>query len=210
MHTTTKPRPRSQLISPNYTAQNWQDLNLDPDNADEAQWQKAGEIIKDRIEGRFLKPADALIEAEADKTQGTFGFAILALDFLVIETVQGFREGRINHTGQSETLFKNFLKEWSLFKESVSVEAEQEDKARKLYLSGRCALHHSGSTDFLKVGISGTALEFSADGLIRINRTLFHQSLSQEFTSFIEAIETPGDPILRRNVKTKMNEICQK
>ncbi|NRP86691.1 hypothetical protein GFPCMMHI_02599 [Ensifer adhaerens] len=210
MHATTKPSPRSQLISPKYTAQNWQDLNLDPDNPDEAQWQEAGDIINDRIEGRFLKPADALIEAEKDKTEGTFGFAILALDFLVIETVQGFREGKINHNGQSKTLFKNFLTEWSLFKESVPVEAEREPQAIKLYENGRCALHHSGSTDFLKVGISGEALEFSEDGSILINRTLFHRRLSEEFTCFIEAIKAPGDPVLRRNVKTKMTEICQK
>jgi len=210
MDATMEPSPRSQLISPKYTAQTWQDLNLDPDNPDEVQWQKAGDIIKDRIEGRFLKPADALIKAEEDKTQGTFGFAILALDFLVIETIQGFREGKVNHNGQSKALFKNFLTEWSLFKESVPVEDEREEKAIKLYENGRCALHHSGSTDFLKVGISGKALEFSADGLIRISRKLFHQSLSQESSRFIQAIETPGDPVLRRNVRTKMDEICQK
>jgi hypothetical protein len=210
MQAKLKPSPESQWISPKYTAHKWRQLNLDPNTPDEAQWREAGDIIKDRIEGRFLKPAAALIRAEENTTRGTFGFAILALDFLVIETIQGFREGKINHNGQSEALFKNFLKGWSVFEESVPLQAERERQAQRLYRNGRCALHHSGSTDFLKVGISGKALAFSEDGLIRINRNLFHKSLSEEFNNFIEDIRTPGNPNLRRNAKIKMDSICQK
>ncbi|MBD9373449.1 hypothetical protein IB238_12545 [Rhizobium sp. ARZ01] len=205
----TKPSPKSQWISPNYTAQHWQNLNLDPDKPDEKQWTKAADILKDRIEGRFLEPAKSLIEAEEGKSRRTYGFAILALDFLVIETIEGFRKGLPDHNGESKKLFRSFLPAWKPFQDSVPVEADREAQSTKLYENGRCALHHSGSTDFIAVGISGKVLEFS-EGLIRINRNAFHQGLVEEFNRFIDAIKTPGNPDLRRNVKTKMDAICQK
>lgn len=197
-------------ISPTYTVRDWRNLKLDPDAPDENQWEQAANILKDRIEGRFLKPAQALIDMAEDDPCLRFGFAILALDFLVIETVQGFRKGCVNHDGESKALFKRFLVLWSAFQKCVPDQAERDTKAERLYKSGRCALHHSGSTDRLIVRRTGDQmLEFGPDGRIELNRTVFHQELSDEFARYIDELKNPASVELRANLKAKMDAICR-
>ncbi|PLU21097.1 hypothetical protein BMJ20_33535 [Sinorhizobium medicae] len=181
------------------------------DNPTEANWLKAADILKDRIEGRFLKPAQALIDAGEDDASTRFGFAILALDFLVIETVQGFREGLTNHDKNSTRLFKNFLLQWDQFQASVAGrgDKEKEDKALELYIQGRCALHHSGTTDKLIVGRRGDMLKFNGDGTIQVNRTEFHKLLTHEFNRYMAGLRNPTSVDLRANLKNKMDAICR-
>jgi len=144
----TKSRTGDNMeISPNYTVRDWRNLRLDPDVPEENEWEKAAIILKDRIEGRFLMPAQALIDMAESDRRLRFGFAILALDFLAIETVQGFRKGCLSHDGESKSLFKRFLVLWSAFQICVPDQEERDRQAERLYKCGRCALHHSGSTD---------------------------------------------------------------
>ena len=70
-------------ISPNYTCEDWQKL---PFPAEEA-WHKAVDIFKDRYRGRFLEPISRI------EGYTYAGFAIMALDCLLIETLQQFYEG---------------------------------------------------------------------------------------------------------------------
>ena len=44
-------------ISPNYTVTNWEALQ----QANEAHWPKAVAIVRDRLEGRFLRYADQIL-----------------------------------------------------------------------------------------------------------------------------------------------------
>ncbi|QIO59970.1 MULTISPECIES: hypothetical protein [Rhizobium] len=200
----------SLRISPRFTVRNWLDLNLDPDDPSEVDWNTAVEIVKDRIEGRFLRPAQALIEAEKNQSSATFGFAILALDFLVIETIEGFRQGCINHDRRSHGLFRDFLMQWAEFCSSVPGYDDQEKRASELYSQGRCALHHSGTTDRLRVGRRGRMLVYHEDGRIDINRTEFHGQLTAEFDRYLNALKNPLSKQLRANVKIMMDAICQK
>lgn len=195
-------------ISPEYKVSDWRNLNLDPDTPDEDQWKKAADILKDRIEGRFLKPAQALIDLGESSTT-TFGFAILALDFLVIETLQGFRKGYTDHQGKSKELVKDFLVNWSAFQDCVPDEAEREDRAVKIFTAGRCALHHTGSTDNLIVRIRlDQMIQFHSDGGIEINRNKFHKELCAEFERYIKELENDASRELRTNFRKKMNFIC--
>ena len=94
----------SLKISPCYTVKDWKALDF----TTEEEWQKAINIFEDRIRGRFLEPISRI--------QGyTYaGFAVLALDCLLIETLQQFREGiPITPYRQSKTLFLRFLTETS-------------------------------------------------------------------------------------------------
>ncbi|WP_109023398.1 hypothetical protein [Sinorhizobium fredii] len=196
-------------ISPSYTVQDWLNLGLDS-NPTEANWVMAVDILKDRIEGRFLKPAKALIDVGETDTTTKFGFAILALDFLVIETIQGFREGVVKHkNGKSSELFKNFLTTWTDFQACVPNAAEWDAKAGELYSQGRCALHHSGTTDKILVKRSRDMLVFQPDGTIQVNRTEFHERLTDEFNRYIAELKIPASVDLRAHMKTKMDAICQ-
>src|SRR5882762_428823 len=104
----TKRHANDFEIAPGFWASEWNALELDPVTLSDS-WSRAADALRQRIEQRFLNPADKLIESEDRHPRKTFGFAILALDCLVIETIQGFRDGIEDHKGRSEALFTGFL-----------------------------------------------------------------------------------------------------
>lgn len=198
---------RSLQISPKYTVAFWRGLELNPDNPKQDDWLKAVDVLRDRIQGRFIKPAQTLIDVDKANKPQTFGFAILALDCLVVETIQGFREGVPNHQGHSTRLFKNFLGNWQPFLACLDAGMVAADKAEEFYKQGRCALHHSGATERMTVGISGPMMKFD-NGDITVNRTLFHSELVVEFNRYLEALNDPASVDLRKKFLLKMNPIC--
>jgi hypothetical protein len=103
------PMRRWVKIAPQYSVRDWRALELDPETPRSPEWCTASEILKARICDRFFDPADALIRLGEGYRPQRFGFAILAIDFLVIETLQGFRDGVVNHSRRSRELFTKFL-----------------------------------------------------------------------------------------------------
>lgn len=198
---------RSLQISPRYTVAFWQGLDLDADAPKQEDWLKAVDVLRDRIHGRFITPAQTLIEVDRSNKQQTFGFAILALDCLVLETIQGFKEGVPNHTGHSTRLFKEFLSAWQPFIDCLDEGMVAETKAVEFYKQGRCALHHSGATEKMTVGISGPMMKFD-NGNITVNRTLFHTELVAEFDRYLAALTDAASIDLRKKFLLKMNPIC--
>jgi hypothetical protein len=198
---------RSLQISPKYTVDFWRGLELDADNPKQEEWLKAVDVLRDRIQGRFIKPAQTLIDVDKASKQHTFGFAILALDCLVIETIQGFREGVPNHQGHSTRLFKTFLSAWPPFVACLDEGMVAVDKAEEFYKQGRCALHHSGATERMTVRISGPMIKFD-NGDLTVNRTLFHTELVAEFDRYLAALANPASVDLRKKFLSKMNPIC--
>ncbi|WP_307015043.1 hypothetical protein [Agrobacterium tumefaciens] len=195
-------------ISPKYKIERWKALNLDTENPNENDWNTAVDILDDRITERFLKPAQYLINAPLEGSQPTFGFAVLALDFLVIETIQGFRDGIPDHQGHSTRLFTEFCADWGSLTQLVQSPLTIQDVSLLLYRQGRCALHHSGTTDRLTVGVTGEMITFNEDQSIRINRTEFHEQLVQEFKRYLLELRGPNSIDLRQKFKRKMNSIC--
>jgi hypothetical protein len=189
----------SMHISPEYTVDDWQKLTLDNDKEDD--WQKAIDIFKDRIYGRFLKPVE-LIESD------TFaGFAVMALDCLLIETFQQFKEG-VNKTPDKKSgcYFVHFLTETS-FNKWFSIKT-----ADMFYKQIRCGiLHQAEAKGSSRIRIDIPVLvEYTDDnqGLI-INRKLFHRQLVKEFESYLKRLQDPSEQDLRNNFKKKMNFICR-
>ena len=68
-------------ISPRYTSTDWKQITFEKNE----HWHLAVDIFKDRIRERFLDPIDRI-----EKCQYA-GFAVLALDCLLIEMLQQFR-----------------------------------------------------------------------------------------------------------------------
>ncbi len=201
--------PDDLEIAPEYTICCWKTLSLDPDQPNSEDWKKALEIFDARIRRRFLDPVDALIEHEANCSRKTFGFAILAIDFLVIETLQGFREGVINHDRKSKDLFVNFLTQWSAFRDCTRDQSKHKRCAELIYKGYRCALHHSGSTDdALRVLPVGPTFVFENDHEVTINRTCLHNNLKDEFDTYLADLRAIDKRELRCNFKKKMDAIC--
>lgn len=88
-------------ISPNYSAAYWNALS----SSTPSDWMRAAEVVRDRLEGRFLRFADNCLKDPFS------GFIVLAVDCLLAETIQQFRVGDIVGKANSEKHIKNFLAE---------------------------------------------------------------------------------------------------
>lgn len=204
----TKSLPNNFEISPGHTVNDWMQLTLDENNYNTSDWQKAISILETRIRSRFIEPAQFLIDSEKEAGRGKNGFAILAIDFLLIETIQGFRRGLVDHNRQSQSLFKSFLTQWPAYNSCVPADKDARKLAGDVYLQGRCALHHTGSTDRIIVRKSGAMFVFHDDGRIEINRTKLHRELTSDFNKYLEDLKAPSSVELRYNFRKKMHHIC--
>ncbi len=206
--------PDNFEIAPGHRVRGWKSLILDENEGKSADWAKAIAILDARIRRRFIDPAQLLIDAENGTGRGTNGFAVLAIDFLLIETIQGFREGLTNHDRQSKALFKAFLTQWPVFTACVPSGEDSGDVAVRVFEQGRCALHHTGSTDRIIVrksdtgGKGGKVFVFHDDGRITINRTLLHEELTKAFDGYLAELSDPANIGLRKKFKDKMDHIC--
>ncbi len=195
-------------ISRKYSVANWCQLHLPADGSASSDWEKAAEIFADRMTSRFLGPASKLLYLDRNKKIGSYGFSILALDCICIETIQAFREGQINHHGQSRRLFMDFCQSWTAFLSCIPAGKRPEDATSELYSSIRCALHHSGKTDGVKIDRTGNLAEFSNMRLSHINRNKFHYELREELNRYCSDLVRTGNENLRKNLRDKMNAVC--
>lgn len=203
-------------IAPSYGAKDWKGLALDDQDSTSADWATAISILDGRIRSRFIDPAQLLIDSENGKGRGTNGFAVLAIDFLLIETIQGFFEGLISHKRKSAKLFNGFLSTWPAFIACVPQVQDANEQAKiteklanRVFEQGRCALHHTGSTDRIIVRKSGDRMfVFHDDGRIEINRSLLHQELTKAFDDYLDALRDPAKAVLRKKFRQKMDHIC--
>jgi gamma-glutamylcyclotransferase len=185
---------RPMEISPKFTVQDWLGINFN----NERGWQEAVNIFEDRIVGRFLEPIRRIEGYEFA------GFAVLALDCLLIETLQQFLDGKKESTNVRDA-FVRFLTQTS-FGEFID-----EKMAHMFYEQFRNGILHQAEikgTSRVRTDKGLPLVSFSPDcnGLI-VNRKLFHQHLIQEFTHYVGELRKP-DSQLRANFKKKMEFIC--
>lgn len=135
------------------------------------------------------------------------GFAVLALDCLLIETLQQFREG-VSETPFNEV--KNFFTRF-LTETSFGRYFDQE-MATMFYRQIRNGILHQaeikGSSRILIR--EGTPLVTYAEdrrGLI-INRKLFHQQLVRVFETYVVELREGSARELREKFRRKMDYIC--
>lgn len=182
-------------ISPRYTSLDWQRL----DSGNPKDWSTAAEIVQDRLNGRFLRFAsDCLKQRES-------GFVVLAIDCLLAETIQQFRDGVTDGRNRSTEMITRFL-ELSQFQPDFDAEAR-----KAFYVDIRCGLLHQAEAKrkwlirrkqhSLLQGIA------SGEGYI-IDVEKFHKALQGAFSDYLKAITEPGSSLLRSNLWKKMNQIC--
>lgn len=106
-------------ISLKYRVKNWNNAKKTGD------WNLAAKIFYDRIESRYLKPVRLI--ANDDKIGEFSGFAILAIDCLIIETLNQF------YNGLDETKGKHWKAFWHIFKNSPHFKPFSTGKRRKSF-----------------------------------------------------------------------------
>ena len=188
----------SMQISPEYNVGDWKALRF----STEGEWQKAIDIFEDRIRGRFLDIIDSV------ENHKYAGFAVLALDCLLLETLQQFREGKAKTPKRkSKDYFVCFLTKTSFGN------FFQKKSAEVFYDQIRCGILHQAETkgkSLIRTDVPLVSFTSNQQGLI-VNRKLFHKQLVVEFVYYVTELRknNPPNEVLRQNFKKKMDHICR-
>ena len=193
-------------IAPGIHRDEW--LKLELDDAASLDWNRAIEIFAARIQSRYLEPVDLLIKADESRSpiERRYGFSIMAIDSLLIETLQSFRDGLTDTKNKSKQMFKKYLTERRGFRDHFD-----EKQAERFFYYFRCGILHQAE-------IMGPSLLWSvglvkgekADGTPYINRTRFHEILKEDFKRYCDELKDPANSELRKNFRTKMDFITRK
>ena len=190
-------------IAPGIDSSEWAKLNLD--KKDSPDWLKAIDILRGRIEARYLDPIDLLIEVDAKRHAKArrFGFTVMAVDCLLIETLEAFIDGNTITTGDSTAMFQRFLTTRGHFKKYFDLAT-----ATRFYHQVRCGILHLGeTTGNARIWSVGELLRINGDEMI-LNRSKFHTELRNEFQEYLGKLAKGTDEIQRRNFRKKMDYIC--
>jgi hypothetical protein len=182
-------------ISPLYTSLDWNRLDF----SNPKDWPKAAEIVRDRLDGRFLCFASACLK------QRDSGFVVLAIDCLLAETIQQFRDGVTDGRNRSTEMITRFL-EGKCFQPDFTPEAR-----KAFYLDIRCGLLHQAEAKkmWLIRRKQPSLLQETVGGesyIIDVER--FHTALQTSFDDYLKAIIESGNAPLQSNLWKKMNHIC--
>lgn len=192
-------------IAPGVNASEWHALSLDDPNS--ADWDKAVGILAARIRDRYLEPVDFLIASEETKlpSQRRFGFTVLAIDCLLVETLGAFIEGLEGTDGQSKKVFRTFLRTRKQF----AAEFTTDDLANRFYEQFRCGILHQAETGGeSKVWSVGPLLRVTGNAIV-VNRNKFHETLKTEFDAYLSELRDAHNSSPRSNFRKKMNFISR-
>ena len=182
-------------ISPKYKSRDWK--ALDPKNPDD--WAEAAEVVRDRLEGRFMQFATISWRHKYS------GFVVLAIDSLLAETIQQFKEGITDGTGKSGQMIIRFL-------EGVRFQPDFDTDARKaFYTDIRCGLLHQAEAKkmWLIRRNQPTLLQKVSHGqgyIIDVER--FHAAIQDSLDDYLALVRDAQSQSLRDNLWVKMDHIC--
>ncbi len=193
-------------IAPGFTCEDWNALDLSaPANDD---WDKAISVLRSRITERYIEPVDILIEHEESKrpSERRFGFTILAIDCLLIETLQAFKDGnKETKPREGKSVFVKFLTQSS----NLGKHFSSKEFAEEFYDSDRNGILHQAQIKKNHLVWSIGAVVRMVEGAMIINRTDFHQCLKKDFEEYIQALRNVNNAELRGNFKLKMDTMCK-
>ncbi len=179
-----------------WTVDDWEKINFETEDG----WQEAIEIGKERLRMRYFVPIELFM------CKSYTGFAVMALDCLLIETLQQFRDGRHETKGSSKSAFCHFLTRTS-FREHFNSKT-----AEKFYLLIRCGIIHQAEIKGTSriVTRPGIPLITEIEGGLVINRRLFHEKLVEVFDDYFDDLKNSNsNSETRNNFKKKMDAICK-
>lgn len=161
-------------------------------------WSVAIDIVEDRIVGRWLRWSTELVPSRYA------GFAILALDCIVIESLWGFINGKSVPKRQEQQVYRDILCgrrfRWT---------TTQAEDFRVFIRNG--LMHDAETRNHWIVEMTRPAtgiIQQDANGEYVLNRTTFHQALVETVEDWLSALRA-GDNNLRQNMRDRMNEIIQ-
>jgi hypothetical protein len=187
-------------ISPNYSTADWNRLDLSNPFSKDDDWGIGIEIFEDRIRGRFLNIVGNIQSAPFS------GFVVMAIDCLLVETLEQFYRGVPDSVGGSKAFFTNFFERSDVLKKEFT-----ESQRELFYDHFRCGILHQaeikGDSLVWKVG---QLVWENQPGSITINRQKFHEILACEFSAYTQKLRDKANfSDLRLRFRTKMDYICR-
>lgn len=188
-------------LAADFDAAEWPALRARLEAGDQAAWTRGADILKKRLHGRYLAHAHALLDRKYS------GFAVLAIDSAVVETLEQFRRGTVGTPSkQVRAYFEAFLTETRLGQHFTK------ETAGLYYTTIRCGILHQTETKAdsrvnKKVGAPVVELSVSGKGLV-INARRFHEELEAALDDHAEALAS-GDAALRDAFVKKMKHVAR-
>ena len=182
-------------ISPKFSSRDWNALQ----RTEPADWARAAEMVRDRLEGRFLRFADVCLQDPFS------GFVVLAIDSLLAETIQQFQAGETDGRRKSKRYVMQFLS-------GPRFQPDFDEDARvRFYEDIRCGLLHQAEAKemWLVRRRQRMMLRKVAGGqgyIIDVQR--FHVAVRQSLEDYCRAIADAAQETLRANLWGKMEQIC--
>ena len=163
--------------------------------------------MEKRITSRYIDPTDKLLHEDSQRsaTERRFGFTILAIDCLLIETFQAFIEGKLDTTSVSGLMFENFLTKRQSFKVHFTKAI-----AEQFYKEFRCGILHQAEIQGTSLVWSVGALVWFQQGTMIVNRSEFHSLLKHEFGAYLGELRDLNNSQLRQNFRKKMDHVSRK
>jgi hypothetical protein len=167
-------------LSSTFTVAQYKALRPGLDTGDQIAWDQLVDAVHQRIEQRFLLPAKELERYDGQAVLPFRpGFVITAVDCLLIDAIQAFREGR---TGTEEAFTaKSFSDFFRSQRFSDMSRANKDD----LFSHVRNGIFHNGETrkDWkIRRGTGAQETVFKDSDAARVlNRTKFHRAVAEEF-----------------------------
>ena len=191
-------------IAPGIQASCWLGLQLDAPGSPD--WERALCILKARIRERYLEPTSHLISHERERPASSrkFGFSVMAISCLLVETLESFAQGVLDTKGRSESLFMDFLGRQEF------APPFDDRLAKVFYKDVRCGILHIGETQRDAQIWSIGPLVKPHGNSIRINRTEFYEQLESYFRNYLASLANPAEAELRTNLRKKMDFIARK
>jgi hypothetical protein len=180
-------------LSPKYNEDHWKAAFDGGEN-----WDKAIDIVENRIRGRWLTWADKI----APETYS--GFALLTLDCILLESLWGFMNGKAFPKGLEKQAYNDMLKGGHFSWSETEI-----DSFRKFVRNG---LMHDAETRnqwFVQQTVPKNSLiEKRLGGGYTINRTKFHEAVKATFEDWVAQLRT-GDATLHDKMRDRMNQIIK-
>jgi len=180
-------------ISPRFTSVDWQALN----SSNPGDWTKAADLVRDRLHGRFLRFANECLKSPDS------GFVVLAIDSLMAETIQQFKDGITDGRRQSGKLVKRFLA-GHRFQPDFDADAQT-----AFYEDIRCGLLHQAEAKrmwLIRRKQPRLLQRVSGDGYI-VDVERFHAAVESSLDDYLHLLVEPSSSSLRSKLWAKMDQI---
>ncbi len=184
------------FISPQFSRNDYLLLNLNQNSSDEI-WAQAVTIFDDRLNGRFWEPI-RILSSNINEN----GFAMMAFDCLLIETLLQFDLGVEITPSQNWQSYSQFLRKY--FPEHFD-----NISSKRFYSDIRCGILHSAQTK------RGSRLTTKKDYVISMQNDILSVSVERltdalfdYYNEYKEKILCRSNVEARRKFMDKMNYIC--